>query len=107
MLLVLHPIHYCALPGQVFVYVPVCFLYIIPMQLFGSSITPEQTKIPKYKFAIMGCLDSISGIMSTFSLNYIPNASLVVLLGQASIPIAMIISKVSERASLVIEDCGV
>ena len=55
----------------------------------------------------MGCLDSISGIMSTFSLNYIPNASLVVLLGQASIPIAMIISKVSERASLVIEDCGV
>ena len=32
--------------------------------------------------------------MGTFSLNFIPNASLVVLLGQASIPIAMIISKI-------------
>ncbi|GMI48002.1 hypothetical protein TrCOL_g637 [Triparma columacea] len=46
----------------------------------------------------MGGLDSVAGVMSTFSLNYIPNASLVVLLGQASIPISMIISKMFLKA---------
>ena len=54
--------------------------------------------IPKYKFAIMGGMDSLAGVMSTFSLNYIPNASLVVLLGQASIPISMIISRIFLKA---------
>ncbi|GMI09468.1 hypothetical protein TrVE_jg9980 [Triparma verrucosa] len=82
---------------SVFVYVPVCFAYIIPMQLSGR-LDPEQLLIPKYKFAIMGGLDSIAGVMSTFSLNYIPNASLVVLLGQASIPISMGISRVFLKA---------
>ena len=74
--------YFCSILSTAF-YVPVCFMYIIPMQLCGGSITKEQTDVPKYKFAIMGGLDSVSSIMGTFSLNFIPNASLVVLLGQA------------------------
>ena len=76
----------------VFIYVPVCFAYIIPMQLMGK-FSDDHRMIAKYKFAVMGLLDAISSVMATFSLNYIPNASLVVLLGQASIPISMIISR--------------
>ncbi|GMH74805.1 hypothetical protein TL16_g08196 [Triparma laevis f. inornata] len=82
---------------SVFVYVPVCFAYIVPMQM-GGRFSQEQLEIPKYKFFIMGALDSVAGVMSTFSLNYIPNASLVVLLGQASIPISMLISRLFLKA---------
>ncbi|CAM9248360.1 unnamed protein product [Laminaria digitata] len=76
-----------------FIYVPVCFLYIIPMLAFGSAITPAQRAIPKFKFAVMGLLDSIAGIMGVFAVNYINNAAMIVLLQQAAIPISMSISK--------------
>jgi drug/metabolite transporter (DMT)-like permease len=76
-----------------FVYIPACFLYIIPMILFGSAITPEQRAIPQMKFAVMGLLDSIAGIMGIFAVNYIVNAGMIVLLQQAGIPISMIISR--------------
>jgi uncharacterized membrane protein len=76
-----------------FVYVPACFAYIIPMQLFGTSITPEQRAIPRHKFAVMGLLDAVAGIMGTFAVNYISNASMIVLLQQAAIPISMVISR--------------
>ncbi|CAM9849302.1 unnamed protein product [Pylaiella littoralis] len=76
-----------------FIYVPVCFLYIVPMLAFGSSITPSQRAIPKFKFAVMGLLDSVAGIMGVFAVNYINNAAMIVLLQQAAIPISMSISK--------------
>jgi uncharacterized membrane protein len=76
-----------------FVYVPACFAYIIPMQLFGTAITPEQRAIPRHKFAVMGLLDAVAGIMGTFAVNYISNASMIVLLQQAAIPISMVISR--------------
>lgn len=58
-----------------------------------SSITPEQRAIPKHKFAVMGFLDSVAGIMGVFAVNYISNAAVIVLLQQAAIPISMLISK--------------
>ncbi|CAM9824553.1 unnamed protein product [Ascophyllum nodosum] len=76
-----------------FIYVPVCFAYIAPMLAFGSRITPAQRAVPKLKFAIMGFLDSIAGIMGVFAVNYIDNAAMIVLLQQAAIPISMGISK--------------
>ncbi len=82
-----------------FVYVPACFVYIIPMILCGNSITPEQRAFPKYKFAIMGFLDGTSGILGIFSVNYIVNAGSIVLLQQAAIPVSMSISKLFLGAS--------
>lgn len=58
-----------------------------------SAITPEQRAIPKYKFCVMGLLDSVAGIMGVFAVNYINNAAMIVLLQQAAIPISMSISK--------------
>ncbi len=81
------------------VYVPACFIYIIPMLLCGQAITPEQRAFPMYKFAIMGFLDGISSILSIFSVNYIVNAGSIILLQQAAIPVSMCISKVFLGAS--------
>lgn len=58
-----------------------------------SAITPAQRAIPKFKFAVMGLLDSVAGIMGVFAVNYINNAAMIVLLQQAAIPISMSISK--------------
>jgi uncharacterized membrane protein len=75
------------------IYIPVCFLYIVPTVHFGNTITREQREIPKRKFAVMGGFDSVAGIMHTFAVNYISNASLIVLMQQSAIPISMFISK--------------
>ena len=61
-------------------------------------ITPEQLEIPKYKFAIMGSLDSLASIMAMFSVNFISNASIIVLIQQSAIPISMFISKIALQA---------
>ena len=76
----------------VFMYVPMCFIYIYPMLWFGNSITTEQKEIPKFKFAVMGAYDSIAGIMQSFAVNYISNAGTIVLVQQSAIPISMAIS---------------
>ncbi|KAF1318175.1 Drug/metabolite transporter, partial [Globisporangium splendens] len=60
---------------------------------YGSAITWDQRSIPKHKFAIMGGLDSVSGIMQVFAATYL-GGSLIILLGQAAIPVSMIISSV-------------
>jgi len=59
-------------------------MFAVVSHFFLFHRLPIVVNKPKKKHSIMG----------TFSLNFIPNASLVVLLGQASIPIAMVISKV-------------
>lgn len=84
---------------SVSIYIPICFAYIIPMIRFGGSITKSQREIPKYKFAIMGMWDSVAGIMQTFAVNYISNASTIVLVQQSAIPISMVISKIALQAS--------
>jgi len=74
-----------------FVYIPVCFAYIIPMAYYGY-IPPEQFEVPKRKFAVMGALDAMAGIMQIFGATYLPGP-LIILLLQAAIPVTMIISK--------------
>lgn len=74
------------------IYVPICYMYIIPALMYTNYITKEQQEIPKYKFAVMGGYDSLSGIMQVFAINYISNASLIVLVQQSAIPISMAIS---------------
>jgi len=81
-----------------FFYVPLSFAYIWPMILWGSAITKEQRQIPWYKFAVMGILDGIAGLMQSFAVNYIPSGSLIVLLYQSAIPISMVISKIILKA---------
>jgi len=60
---------------------------------WGKAITPEQRAIPQYKFAVMGALDGVAGIMQSFAVNYIPNGGLIILLFQSAIPISMFISR--------------
>lgn len=74
-----------------FVFIPVCFAYIIPMARNGG-IPKEQLQLPKRPFFVMGLLDSIAGIMSIFSATYLPGP-LLILLSQAAIPVSMIISR--------------
>jgi uncharacterized membrane protein len=75
------------------IYVTICASYVIPMIMYGSSITEEMRNVPKYKFAIMGTLDGFSALMGQFATNYIAKKSLVPLLQQASIPLSMLFSK--------------
>lgn len=74
-----------------FVYIPVCFAYIIPAARSGW-IPREQIDMPKKPFAVMGTLDALAGIMQVFSVTYLPGP-LVILLSQAAIPVSMVISK--------------
>jgi len=81
-----------------FVYIPLGFAYVLPMIKWGNQITPEQRAIPQYKFAIMGALDGVAGIMQSFAVNYIPSGALIILLTQAAIPISMVITKLFKLA---------
>eukprot|EP01038_Epipyxis_sp_PR26KG_P015628 gene15628-21124_t len=74
-----------------FIYVPVCFSYIIPMAHYGY-IPKEQLQLPKKNFAVMGGLDAMAGIMQIFGATYLPGP-LIILLLQAAIPVSMVISK--------------
>jgi drug/metabolite transporter (DMT)-like permease len=85
---------------MILVYIPICFAYIFPVIWSGSNwITKEQQEIPKYKFAVMGIYDSVAGIMQTFAVNYISNASMIVLVQQSAIPISMVISRYALQAT--------
>ena len=77
-----------------FVYIPVSFAYIIPMIKYGDQITEQQQNFPKSKFAVMGFLDSIAGLMQSLAVTYIQNGSLVQILSQSAIPVSMVISRV-------------
>ena len=79
-------------------YIPICFAYIIPITMFTDNISKSQQEIPKYKFAVMGTLDSIAGIMQVFAVNFISNAPMIVLVQQSAIPISMAISKTFLKA---------
>mmetsp|Transcript_28229 Transcript_28229/g.35444 ORF Transcript_28229/g.35444 Transcript_28229/m.35444 type:complete len:604 (+) Transcript_28229:130-1941(+) len=76
-------------------YVPLCFAYIFPVLAFRSDwITPEQKAIPKHKFLVMGLFDGLSSTAQTFAVNYITNASMIILIQQSAIPISMVISAI-------------
>lgn len=78
-----------------FMYIPICFAYIVPVSRFGwfnNAITPEQLALPKRPFAVMGALDCLAMSMQIFASVYLPG-SLLVLLPQAAIPMSMIFSR--------------
>ena len=75
-----------------FFYIPMSFAYVLPMIKWGSQITPEQRAVPMRDFAVMGFLDCLAGIMQIFASTYL-DGTLLILLGQAAIPISMVISK--------------
>ena len=106
-----------------FVYIPTSFTYIFFMVKYGKLITPEALAVPKYvsvpslassgvpgpstlthlctllcraryKFFVMGCLDSTAGVMQSLAVNFLHNGGLVILLSQAAIPMSMIITKI-------------
>ncbi|GLE04985.1 hypothetical protein PINS_up013969 [Pythium insidiosum] len=58
---------------------------------YGSAITWDQRSVPKKTFAVMGALDSMAGILQVFAATYL-GGSLIILLGQAAIPVSMVIS---------------
>jgi drug/metabolite transporter (DMT)-like permease len=74
-----------------FIYLPTSFAYIIPAIIWTNWISPEERKIPQKNWAIMGGLDGISGVMSTFAITNLPG-SLIILLQQSAIPISMVLS---------------
>lgn len=78
-------------------YVPLSFAYILPATycVADSPITAEQLAIPKSRFAVMGAFDCVSSLMQVLAVNYIPNASTLVLLQQSAIPISMVVSRLS------------
>ena len=83
-----------------FIYIPVCWVYIIPVLMcFEGIITKEQQAIPKYKFAIMGAYDSLSSLLAVLATNYIKSSTLMVLVQQSAIPISMVVSKITLNAT--------
>lgn len=74
-----------------FIYLPTSFAYIIPAIIWTKWISPEERKIPQKNWAIMGGLDGISGVMSTFAITNLPG-SFVILLQQSAIPVSMVLS---------------
>lgn len=76
-----------------FLFVLLCYTYIIPAVYLFDAIPREQFKLSKRPFAVMGMLDCLSGIMSSFAAVYLPGP-LLVLLPQAAIPVSMCFSVV-------------
>eukprot|EP01097_Dermamoeba_algensis_P001945 TRINITY_DN1764_c0_g2_i1.p1 TRINITY_DN1764_c0_g2~~TRINITY_DN1764_c0_g2_i1.p1 ORF type:complete len:564 (-),score=74.63 TRINITY_DN1764_c0_g2_i1:515-2176(-) len=74
-----------------FIYVPVSFAIIWFKFSFTNDITPEMTKFPKYRFAVMGLLDSLQGLLITVGGNYVPGIMQSLLL-QGSVPMTMLCS---------------
>lgn len=89
-----------------FLFVPICFAYIIPVAKYGlpgtgnintpsnriRPITEEHMNMSKKPFAIMGLLDGMSMILQTFASINLPGP-LLILLPQAAIPISMALSR--------------
>ncbi len=79
-----------------FCYIPLSFLYIIPMIRYGTNITPEQIAMSRTPFLIMGALDCLASTLQLFAAIYVPG-NLLVLLPQAVIPCSMALSYLLRR----------
>lgn len=72
-------------------------MYVIPMAKYRPDvITPEAIAVPQRVWLVMGTLDSIAGVMQSFSVAYVGNSApaLVVLLLQSAIPSSMVITRI-------------
>jgi drug/metabolite transporter (DMT)-like permease len=77
--------------GCAVIYLPTSWLYV---WFYWSKLTDDEKAIPWYKWAIMGTLDSIAGILQSLGVAFVSSGTLVTLLLQAAIPASMIISRV-------------
>jgi hypothetical protein len=64
------------------IYIFFYWSYNLPVIWWGTAITPEELKVPKRIFAIMGVLDAVSSVMQMFAFTYISSGALLVLLLQ-------------------------
>eukprot|EP00698_Gefionella_okellyi_P019312 TRINITY_DN5907_c0_g1_i2.p1 TRINITY_DN5907_c0_g1~~TRINITY_DN5907_c0_g1_i2.p1 ORF type:complete len:605 (+),score=108.24 TRINITY_DN5907_c0_g1_i2:30-1844(+) len=80
-----------------FVYIPVSFAVVIAKILFTQQITPDQMRFPIYKFAIMGFLDSLQGIIIVVGGRDVPGIMQNLLL-QGIVPVTMVVSILALRS---------
>lgn len=58
-----------------------------------SKLTDDEKAIPWYKWAIMGGLDSMAGILQSIAVAFVSNGTLVTLLLQSAIPVSMVFTR--------------
>eukprot|EP00284_Hemiselmis_tepida_P007858 CAMPEP_0174916584 /NCGR_PEP_ID=MMETSP1355-20121228/1893_1 /TAXON_ID=464990 /ORGANISM="Hemiselmis tepida, Strain CCMP443" /LENGTH=217 /DNA_ID=CAMNT_0016161593 /DNA_START=250 /DNA_END=899 /DNA_ORIENTATION=- len=75
-----------------FIYLPVSFLYIVPMRCMGK-FSKEELSVPQTRFMVMGLLDGLAALMQVFAVTKIASGALLILLSQSAIPISMLISR--------------
>eukprot|EP01103_Thecamoeba_quadrilineata_P016233 TRINITY_DN536_c0_g1_i1.p1 TRINITY_DN536_c0_g1~~TRINITY_DN536_c0_g1_i1.p1 ORF type:complete len:512 (-),score=34.41 TRINITY_DN536_c0_g1_i1:663-2198(-) len=74
-----------------FVFIPINFTVIFAKQAFTNQITPEMTSFPKYKFAVIGLLDSLAGLLLVVGGVQVPGMMQNLLI-QGAVPMTMICS---------------
>eukprot|EP00698_Gefionella_okellyi_P011877 TRINITY_DN3161_c0_g1_i1.p1 TRINITY_DN3161_c0_g1~~TRINITY_DN3161_c0_g1_i1.p1 ORF type:complete len:599 (+),score=60.86 TRINITY_DN3161_c0_g1_i1:41-1837(+) len=79
-----------------FVYIPVNFAVIFFKLVFTNHITKDQMQFPKYKFAVMGALDSLQGLLIVVGGSKVPGV-MQNLLMQGVVPVTMLFSIVMLR----------
>jgi drug/metabolite transporter (DMT)-like permease len=84
-----------------FAYLPTSLLYVGPMVYgFGPWVkaqgwgSMEAVPVAQWKWATMGFLDSVAGVMQAVAIANLSNGQLVVLLLQSAIPVSMLITKI-------------
>jgi uncharacterized membrane protein len=81
-------------------YIPLCFVYIIPAAYWGwfhtegqpAAITPEHLSMSHRPFLVMGALDCLATTLQFYAAVYLPG-HLLVLLPQAAIPLSLVFSR--------------
>lgn len=74
---------------------PASFAYVLPTLKWNrAQIHDDALRVPHYKWALMGLLDSVAGIVQALGVNYLANGSLSTLLAQFTVPASMAISYV-------------
>jgi len=73
-----------------FVYLPTSWGYVF---FRWNYLTDAEKAIPWYKWAIMGGLDSLAGILQSLGVAFVSNGTLVILLLQAAIPVSMVFTR--------------
>jgi len=74
-----------------FFFIPLNFIIIALLLAFTNKITPEMRAFPQYKFAVMGLLDALQGLLIVVGGLYVPGIMQNLLL-QGCVPVTMLFS---------------
>jgi len=74
-----------------FIFIPINFIVIGLLLVFTDKITPEMRTFPQYKFAVMGLLDALQGLLIVVGGLYVPGIMQNLLL-QGCVPVTMLFS---------------